>query len=95
MKKIADAANADYILLYTKYNHLVPGYLAIDRFVKIAADTQAGMLYADHYSVSEGKRTASPVIDYQKGSLRDNFQFRLGAFLQQQRLPYSRCRHRP
>lgn len=34
MKKIADAANADYILLYTKYNHLVPGYLAIDRFVK-------------------------------------------------------------
>ena len=75
MKKIADAAEADYTLLYTKYNHLVPGYFAIDRFVKIARDTQAGMLYADHYSVSEGKRTASPVIDYQKGSLRDNFNF--------------------
>lgn len=76
MKKIADAAEADYTLLYTKYNHLVPGYFAIDRFVKIARDTQAGMLYADHYSVSEGKRTASPVIDYQKGSLRDNFKDR-------------------
>ena len=75
MKKIADAAKADYTLLYTKYNHLVPGYFAIDRFVKIAEDTEAGMLYADHYSVSEGKRTASPVIDYQKGSLRDNFNF--------------------
>lgn len=75
MKKIADAAEADYTLLYTKYNHLVPGYFAIDRFVKIAEDTEAGMLYADHYSVSEGKRTASPVIDYQKGSLRDNFNF--------------------
>lgn len=75
MKNIADAAEADYTLLYTKYNHLVPGYFAIDRFVKIARDTQAGMLYADHYSVSEGKRTASPVIDYQKGSLRDNFNF--------------------
>ncbi len=75
MKKIADAAEADYTLLYTKYNHLVPGYFAIDRFVKIAEDTEAGMLYADHYSVSDGKRTASPVIDYQKGSLRDNFNF--------------------
>ena len=75
MKKIADAAKADYTLLYTKYNHLVPGYFAIDRFVKIAEDTEAGMLYADHYSVSEGKRTASPVIDYQQGSLRDNFNF--------------------
>ncbi len=75
MKKIADAAKADYTLLYTKYNRLVPGYFAIDRFVKIAEDTEAGMLYADHYSVSEGKRTASPVIDYQKGSLRDNFNF--------------------
>ncbi len=75
MKKIADAAEADYTLLYTKYNHLVPGYFAIDRFVKIAEDTEAGMLYADHYSVSEDKRTASPVIDYQKGSLRDNFNF--------------------
>lgn len=75
MKKIADAAEADYTLLYTKYNHLVPGYFAIDRFVKIAEDTEAGMLYADHYSVSEGKRTASPVTDYQKGSLRDNFNF--------------------
>ena len=75
MKKIAEAAVADYILLYTKQNNLVMGYFAIDRFVKIAKDSKAGMLYADYYTVVEGKKTNSPVIDYQFGSLRDDFNF--------------------
>jgi hypothetical protein len=42
---------------------------------RIAEDTQAGMLYADHYQVVEGNRKSAPVIDYQKGSLRDDFDF--------------------
>lgn len=75
MKKIADAADADYILLYTKYNNLVMGYFALDRFVKLAQDSNAGMLYADSYTIVEGKKTNSPVIDYQFGSLRDDFNF--------------------
>ncbi len=75
MKKIAGAADAEYILLYTKYNNLVMGYFALDRFVKIAQDSKAGMLYADSYTVVDGKKTNSPVIDYQFGSLRDDFGF--------------------
>ena len=75
MKKIAEAADADYILLYTKYNNLVMGYFALDRFAKLACDSKAGMMYADSYTVVEGKKTNSPVIDYQFGSLRDDFNF--------------------
>lgn len=75
MKKIAAAADADYILLYTKYNNLVMGYFALDRFVRLAHDSKAGMLYADSYTIVEGKKTNSPVIDYQFGSLRDDFNF--------------------
>lgn len=75
MKKIAENATADYILLYTKYNNLVMGYFALDRFARIACDSQAGMLYADSYTVVDGKKTNSPVIDYQFGSLRDDFNF--------------------
>ncbi len=75
MKKIAEAADGDYILLYTKYNNLVMGYFALDRFVKLAEDSKAGMLYADYYTIVEGKKTNSPVIDYQFGSLRDDFNF--------------------
>ena len=75
MKRIAAAADSDFILLYTKYNNLVMGYFALDRFVRLAEDSKAGMLYADSYTVVEGKKANSPVIDYQFGSLRDDFNF--------------------
>lgn len=75
MKKIAEAATADYILLYTKYNKLVPGYFALERFARLAEDSQAGMLYSDSYTVIDGKKSNAPVIDYQFGSLRDDFNF--------------------
>lgn len=75
MKKIAANADADFALLYTKYNNLDMGYLALERFVKIANDSKAGLLYADSYTVVDGVRTAAPVIDYQFGSLRDDFNF--------------------
>lgn len=75
MKKIADATTAEYILLYTKHNNLVMGYLALERFIRIADDSKAGMIYSDSYSVADGHRTNSPVIDYQFGSLRDDFNF--------------------
>ena len=74
-KKIAEAATADYILLYTKYNKLVPGYFALERFARLAEDSQAGMLYSDSYTVIDGKKSNAPVIDYQFGSLRDDFNF--------------------
>lgn len=75
MLKIAEAAKAPYTLLYTKYNNLVMGYFALDRFVRLAGDSKAGMMYADLYTVIEGKKSNAPVIDYQEGSLRDDFNF--------------------
>jgi hypothetical protein len=75
MKKIADAAQSEFALLYTKYNKLVMGYLALERFVRLAHDSKAGMLYADSYTVVDGKKSNAPVIDYQFGSLRDDFNF--------------------
>lgn len=75
MKKIAAAADGDYVVIYTKYNTLDFGMFAMERMVKIADDSEAGMVYADHYNVVGGKRANAPVIDYQAGSLRDDFDF--------------------
>ena len=75
MLKIAEAAKAPYTLLYTKYNNLVMGYFALDRFVRLAGDSKAGMMYADSYTIVEGKKSNAPVLDYQEGSLRDDFNF--------------------
>ena len=75
MKKIAAKADADYVMLYTKHNTLEFGMFAIERMLHIADDSAAGMVYADHYNVVGETRNNAPVIDYQKGSLRDDFNF--------------------
>ena len=51
------------------------GLFALERMVQLAEDSRAGMVYADHYQLKEGKQQAAPVIDYQAGALRDDFDF--------------------
>lgn len=75
LKQIAAHSDADYTLLYTKYTTLELGMFALERMVHIAEDSAAGMVYADHYQVMDSKSSATPVIDYQLGSLRDDFNF--------------------
>lgn len=76
IKKIADAAKgSDYFILYTKYTTLLPGLFAFERMTRLADDSNADMIYADHYNFADGKQTNAPVIDYQFGSLRDDFDF--------------------
>ncbi len=75
IKAIAEASEAEFILLYTKYSTLSLGLFALDRMTMLAEDSHAGMVYADHYQVKEGKQSNAPVIDYQFGSLRDDFDF--------------------
>ena len=75
LKAIAQRAECDYSLLYTKTDALALGLFALERLTALADDTQAGMLYADYYALKAGERTPHPVIDYQKGSLRDDFDF--------------------
>lgn len=75
MRAVATHSDADYTLLYTKYTTLSPGMFAFERMIHIAEDSNAGMVYADHYQVAEGVQKNAPVIDYQSGSLRDDFNF--------------------
>ncbi len=75
VKKIAQKSNADYTLIYHKPTVLRPGYFALERMTRIAEDTQAGMVYGDYYAISNGVKTNHPVIGYQEGSLRDDFNF--------------------
>lgn len=73
--KIAEHSDSDYTLIYTKYTTLELGLFALERMLRIAEDADAGMVYADHYQVVGEARSACPVIDYQFGSLRDDFNF--------------------
>lgn len=79
LRSIAEAVSQKYILIYTKDTPLEMGMFALDRLVAIAEDTGADMLYADHYeliSTDAGQiRRRHPLIDCQKGALRDDFDF--------------------
>ena len=75
LRFIAQQATAPYILLYTKYDTLRLGYHALTRWLTIAEDSGATLLYADHYTLTpDGKLSAMPLIDCQLGSVRDDFQ---------------------
>lgn len=75
IKAIADQAKSAYTLIYTKQTILELGYFALERMIRIAEDSGAGMVYADHYKVCGTERKNAPVADYQQGSLRDDFDF--------------------
>ena len=72
---IAERSKADFTLIYQKSTVLQLGYFAMERMIKIADDTNAGMVYADYYAIADGEKRNNPVIDYQEGSLRDDFNF--------------------
>lgn len=75
IKSIAKNADSDYSLLLTKATPLTIGMTTLERILRVAADADAAMLYSDHYSMENGEMRQHPAIDYQKGSIRDDFDF--------------------
>lgn len=79
LHRIAEQASAKYILIYTREDFLDAGYLSLERFAEVAESTGADMLYSDFYEVIPGEETSArrkhPLIDCQKGALRDDFDF--------------------
>ena len=79
MKSISQTAKADYILLNLKTPPVMLGSHAVDRLVRAADETQAAMVFSDYLEEqsTDGKKLVvrHPVIDYQEGSLRDDFDF--------------------
>ena len=75
LMSVAEKATADYVLLQLKPVAITLGAGALERMMAVASDTGAAMVYADRYEVKNGVVERHPVIDYQEGSLRDDFDF--------------------
>lgn len=75
IQKIAAKADADYTMIYTKTTTLKWVNYSIERMVAIAEDSNAAMTYSDHFKEANNVRQEAPVIGYQMGSLRDDFDF--------------------
>ena len=72
---VAEKATADYVLLQMKPLAVTLGAGTLERMMAVANDTGAAMVYADRFEVKNGVVERHPVIDYQEGSLRDDFDF--------------------
>lgn len=73
--RISENASAEYVLLCTKATKITLGQFCEERMLRVAADTDAAMVYSDHYSLVEEQLVKHPVIDYQLGAVRDDFDF--------------------
>lgn len=75
IKKISKEIDTDYLLLLLTDKSIIPGQFMIDRLIQISDNTGAGFVYSDYYESENGTLIPHPLIDYQQGSLRDDFDF--------------------
>ena len=74
-RRILHEVKSDYFLLVTQSQEIELGQVALDRFLDVARQTGAGIVYSDYVEIKGGKRIDHPTIDYQDGSVRDGFDF--------------------
>jgi len=73
-RQIAKYADTEYTLIYTKTSPLELGYRALERMSDFIL-TGTGIVYSDFNEQKNGEVKKHPVIDYQFGSVRDDFDF--------------------
>jgi hypothetical protein len=75
LKKTVIELNTDYVFIYLHSEPIEWSEYAQERMLQIASATNAGLLYSDRYKLKRVKTETYPVLDYQEGSLRDDFDF--------------------
>jgi hypothetical protein len=75
LRKISEAIESEYVLFVSKETSIEFGSFSIERFINVAENANAGLVYSDYYEIIEDAIKKHPVIEYQKGSLRDDFNF--------------------
>jgi glycosyltransferase involved in cell wall biosynthesis len=75
MTELIARTKTPYALLLLHDTQIDFGQFGVERFLRVAESAGAGFVFSDYYDMKEGKRTPHPVIEYQTGSLRDDFNF--------------------
>ncbi|HEY8459956.1 MAG TPA: glycosyltransferase family A protein [Blastocatellia bacterium] len=75
INSLIEAWRTDYLLLILPGGRVELGPRAPERFVQVADDSGAAFVYSDFREQNGAEVTDHPLIDYQLGSIRDNFDF--------------------
>ncbi|MER3522916.1 MAG: glycosyl transferase [Ignavibacteria bacterium] len=72
---LAQAVTTHFALLVLQETPFALGQYALERFLIVAQESVSGIVYADSYDRRHGSRMPHPTIEYQEGSVRDDFDF--------------------
>lgn len=72
---IAAESHTPYTLVCRTKQHIRLGNRALERMAEYLSVPSCGMVYADRYEETGENMRPHPVIDYQEGSVRDDFDF--------------------
>lgn len=76
MKAISERATTHVAMLVLQDTTVELGQFALERFLSVAETTGAGLVYSDYAVLgAEAARLPHPTIEYQEGSVRDDFDF--------------------
>lgn len=70
-----EAIKTDYFLLFLSNDKAVIENHGLSKMLEVARSEKAGIVYSDFYKISDGVRSLHPLIDFQLGSVRDDFDF--------------------
>ncbi len=73
--RLLDAVKTDYMMLVLPGEEIDLGTRALERILEVAEASGAGLIYSDFKDEIGGELTDHPLIDYEPGSIRDNFDF--------------------
>ncbi|MCW8804225.1 MAG: glycosyltransferase [Ignavibacteriaceae bacterium] len=81
IRKIIENTPTPYLFLINGSRYLEIDKNALASFISEADKSQAGWIYSDYYDKEKDKLVLHPLIDYQMGSVRDNFDFGTCCFI--------------
>ena len=75
MQAVAQKTTTPYALLVIHDTTIEFGQYCLERLLSVASLTGSGLVYSDYHDLQGGQRVSHPVIEYQTGSIRDDFNF--------------------
>lgn len=74
-RKIAENLSTEYVVLVLNGKPISPSQFMFKRFIKVIESTKSLFVYSDYYKTENNQLKKHPTIEYQFGSLRDDFDF--------------------
>jgi glycosyltransferase involved in cell wall biosynthesis len=75
MQAVAQKTRTPYALLVIHDTTIEFGQYCLERLLSVAGLTGSGLVYSDYHDLQGGQRVSHPMIEYQTGSIRDDFNF--------------------